>query len=487
MIKKHKLLVQTRPASIQFEKKIDVLSKLIRTILNKRSSAYPLALPTIVLSAMFASPVAYAVPGDADNDGIPDVVEADADINNDGIPDGPYVATTFLTEDFGTGVGRVTSPYTDYIFKASGGIYDGEYAVMTPATQSWFFWMNYNLAITEDRTPGDVDGRWFWVNGDYAPGEFYRRAITGLTAGGTYLFSGWAIDTQHTTTNNPNVRFEIKDAADVTLDSENVAVDLENTWTEGKLLFKSPDGLDVDLVMRNNAPGGNGNDLAIDDILFEVIYPDTDGDGIPDYQDNDSDGDGIPDTAELAVDTDGDGTPDYQDLDSDGDGIPDSVEGNADSDGDGIPDFQDTDSDGDGIPDALEAGATPGAPADTDGDGIPDYIDPDSDGDGINDSVEAGANPGAPVDTDGDGTPDYQDTDSDGDGIPDSVEGTADTDGDGVPDFQDTDSDGDGIPDSVEGTVDSDGDGTPDYLDADSDGDGIPDSAEAGSKNARSS
>jgi hypothetical protein len=61
-----------------------------------------------------------------------------------------------------------------------------------------------------------------------------------------------------------------------------------------------------------------------------------------------------------------------------------------DSDGDGIPDYQDQDSDGDGIPDRIEGGdqdlSTP--PRDTDRDGVPDYLDTDSDNDGLFDGEE---------------------------------------------------------------------------------------------------
>merc|ERR1712000_520868 len=84
-------------------------------------------------------------------------------------------------------------------------------------------------------------------------------------------------------------------------------------------------------------------------------------------------GDGIPDEDEGSEDSDGDGTPDYKDEDSDGDGIPDADEGSDDSDGDGIPDYIDEDSDGDGIDDSEEASDPE---ADCDGDGIPDYLDP---------------------------------------------------------------------------------------------------------------
>lgn len=59
----------------------------------------------------------------------------------------------------------------------------------------------------------------------------------------------------------------------------------------------------------------------------------------------------------FATDTDGDGVPDYLDQDSDNDGILDLNEGAGDTDGDGIPDFRDLDSDNDGCFDVIEGGA----------------------------------------------------------------------------------------------------------------------------------
>ncbi len=96
-------------------------------------------------------------------------------------------------------------------------------------------------------------------------------------------------------------------------------------------------------------------------------------------------------------------------VDTDHDGIADQVEGMGDADGDGIPNYLDDDSDGDGIPDSVEARSTdPCAPADTDGDGIPDFLDTDSDNDGLSDSDEVNVYHTDPTktDTDGDGVSD---------------------------------------------------------------------------------
>ncbi len=211
---------------------------------------------------------------------------------------------------------------------------------------------------------------------------------------------------------------------------------------------------------------------------------DTDGDTIPDWQDDDSDNDTIPDQMESgdsdvstpAVDSDGDGIPDYRDSDSDGNGVLDVDEGTMDIDGDGIRDYADPDNDGDTLDDVVELMGNPSRPIDSDGDGIPDYNDFDSDNDTISDRSEQD------LDTDEDGIPDRLDLDTDGDGIPDSEEAgdsdiatePVDTDGDFIPDFRDFDSDNDGLSDAWEAEH-----GT-DPTNSDSDGDGVPDLIEVG-------
>ncbi len=179
---------------------------------------------------------------------------------------------------------------------------------------------------------------------------------------------------------------------------------------------------------------------------------DTDGDGIPDYLDIDSDDDGIPDNVEaqstfgyvppsltdandnglddayenggnvglIPVDTEGDGIPDYVDDDSDDDNVPDQIEGN-DLDQDGIADvtFTGSDKDNDGLDDAYEGSISIDVdvndeidnPAtdllDTDSDGELDFRDPDDDDDGI-----------ATIDEDLDLDGNYANDDSDNDGMP---------------------------------------------------------------------
>ncbi|MFK7813154.1 MAG: gliding motility-associated C-terminal domain-containing protein [Maribacter sp.] len=114
----------------------------------------------------------------------------------------------------------------------------------------------------------------------------------------------------------------------------------------------------------------------------------------------------------VFIDTDGDGIDNETDIDDDGDGILDEVEGNLlDSDGDGILNYLDLDSDNDGISDTVEAQS------------VTMLISPsnqDTNNNGLDDSFEP--NGLVPIDSDGDEVPDYIDIDSDGDGLLDSSE-----------------------------------------------------------------
>ncbi len=110
------------------------------------------------------------------------------------------------------------------------------------------------------------------------------------------------------------------------------------------------------------------NDLASDD--------DADGDGILNIDEGmDPDEAANPDS-ETHQDTDGDGTPDYLDQDDDGDNVSTRTEININAENE-AEDF----------PDAA-GNPTP----DTDGDGIPDYLDEDDDGDGVLTKYEVNEN-----------------------------------------------------------------------------------------------
>jgi large repetitive protein len=256
------------------------------------------------------------------------------------------------------------------------------------------------------------------------------------------------------------------------------------------------------------------------------LFPNFDGDALPDCIDTDDDGDNDPDSTDcndfdptissLAIE-------ECDNVDSDCDG--DFVDGFSDFDGDQTPDCVDADDDGDGDPDSSDCndidptvytGALEFCDAidsdcdgdiiesftNTDGDQQPDCIDTDDDGDGdldLNDCApfDASIYHGAveacdAIDSDCDGDlvdlfpnldqdlePDCIDNDDDGDGDIDTSD-CAPRDASvyaGALESCDTiDSDCDGS--VVDEFLDSDLDLEPDCVDTDDDNDGDPDSSD---------
>ena len=114
-------------------------------------------------------------------------------------------------------------------------------------------------------------------------------------------------------------------------------------------------------------------------------YPDKDGNGVPDCQDDDIDGDGDPNTSDCAPEN----PAIFHNAVEQCNGIDDNCsatidEGFPDTDKDGVADCLDTDDDGDGVPDATDnCPLVANAPQkDLDKDGLGDLCDPDIDGDG---------------------------------------------------------------------------------------------------------
>jgi clumping factor A len=205
---------------------------------------------------------------------------------------------------------------------------------------------------------------------------------------------------------------------------------------------------------------------------------------------DDTDGDGIPDEEEEEIGTD------PEDADSDDDGVPDGDEPSydQDSDGDGLINALDPDSDDDGLLDGTELGldcsggdtdvgagnCTPDA---DEGETVTNPLDADTDGGGVRDGSEDSNLNGAidagetnPTTGNGADDGDAANEDSDGDGLSDDLEETLGT------DPNDGDSDDDGASDGEEHnpSLDTDGDGLNNPLDPDSDDDALFDGTEMG-------
>jgi hypothetical protein len=447
---------------------------------------------------------------DSDGDGVYDNFDIDDD--NDGILDateevncnssnGHKVDYKFLNETFGTGVrtSNFTAAYnatTTYCYEdgnvgvnttecpsqSSKILDDGEYCVVSKITGTVasdpdnihgdLAW--YNGA---DHTPGDTDGRMAVFNASFAPGVFYETTITGILSNLPITYSFWALNIMAQSTFPgsilPNITVEFYDLSNNLLTSFNTGdiarcsgSTTDNTCAQGvwKQYTTSVNLGNVNaftIRFKNNAPGGGGNDLALDDILISQTLCDLDNDGVADMFDLDADNDGIEDVIEAGLGnlSNAKGKIDPTSwVDSNGNGLHDSAESvsalpASDSDGDGIPNYIDLDSDNDSLFDLDESGAgnTNAISGYENGDG-------DINGDGVGDGPESET---------------FRSKDINGDGITEGF-------GDGILDIYDYGTGvnqygnlGQGIATANPSTTylkDTDNDGVPDYLDITSNG-----------------
>ncbi len=361
---------------------------------------------------------------DSDGDGIND--DCDLDDDNDGILDTDECVSRpvySFVENFGTGTGRNSTPYTTYNYETSNRILDGSYGVDDNPADGYYTWHS-----GEDHTPGDVNGQMLLVNSSYTAGEFYRRNNIAVDANATYQLEAFFANLLKKDVCNPdipiNIKFQIEDSSNGVVlasgDTGNYPGTVTMEWDSFALSFTTTTTTPaVNLVLINNGAGGCGNDLAIDDISFykNSCNTDVDNDGIPNQLDLDSDGDGCPDALE--------GGGSYTNANLQNSSMPggngNSAEGlvtqnlgttvdtNAASPTYGVPivspattatnqtvgSSQDAAVESEECIDCGEGASTDGTPtaSDSDGDGVNDVCDLDDDNDGILDTDEVVCEP----------------------------------------------------------------------------------------------
>ncbi|RZP15634.1 MAG: hypothetical protein EVA38_03200, partial [Flavobacteriales bacterium] len=191
--------------------------------------------------------------------------------------EGSVEDTAFL-EDFGTGLGRVVSPFTNYIFNLATQLNAGEYAVTNNSTGLNTGWHQ----AMEDYTSGDIDGRMIVFDATDAVDELYRREIT-VAANTDYSFE-FVMTTMYDTDSgicpgtgiDSRVVYEIEDATGTVIATNstgNVVNESNPNWINYSLTFNSGPNTSIQIVLNNDITGVCGNDLAIDDI--RVIIQET--------------------------------------------------------------------------------------------------------------------------------------------------------------------------------------------------------------------
>ncbi|HYF31565.1 MAG TPA: gliding motility-associated C-terminal domain-containing protein [Chitinophagaceae bacterium] len=168
---------------------------------------------------------------------------------------------------------------TNYTFVSGDCPNDGFYTVRNSTSgcfgSSWY-------SVVEDHTAGDANGYFMLVNASFNPGDFYVDTVRGLCANTTYEFAAWILNVLRPSACgsngiDPNLTFRIETTTGsvlATYSSGNLTEDALPTWKQYGLFFTMPaSATSVVVRITNNAPGGCGNDLALDDITFRPCGP----------------------------------------------------------------------------------------------------------------------------------------------------------------------------------------------------------------------
>lgn len=189
-----------------------------------------------------------------------------------------------VNETFGAGSNFGGAlPYTSMFYVSSFCPDDGSYTIANSTADpnlggschtSWH-------TVTHDHT-GDPNGYFMFINASFAKSVFYTQPINlQLCQKTTYEFSAYVLNLIKLSASNdqtiqPDIKFTIK-APDGTIlkSSENIVPPTADPeWQKFSLFFTTPANVNSVIVeLSNEAPGGNGNDLLLDDIQFRACGP----------------------------------------------------------------------------------------------------------------------------------------------------------------------------------------------------------------------
>jgi len=151
---------------------------------------------------------------------------------------------------------------------------DGTYTITSKTNNCYTGdWLNINTDHT-----GNLNGYFMLINASVQPSDFYVQTVSGLCPSTSYQFAAWILNmAAHSGEGFPNITFNIEGTDGTVLKSYQTG-DVPQTnpasWNQYAFYFTTPPGVSsVVLRMRNNAPGGYGNDLGIDDITFRTSGP----------------------------------------------------------------------------------------------------------------------------------------------------------------------------------------------------------------------
>lgn len=185
----------------------------------------------------------------------------------------PIVNITFGQ---GSGPGPALAPgITNLSWIGNSCPSDGQYTITNYTSSCWGgTW----VTVPQDHT-GNTKGYFMLINASYTPSDFYVQRIDGLCGGTSYQFAAWVMNMGINPSQiRPNITFRIEKTDGTVLQTYDTG-DIPLTggyanWNQYAFYFNTPIGVSsVVIRMTNNAPGGLGNDLALDDITFRAAGP----------------------------------------------------------------------------------------------------------------------------------------------------------------------------------------------------------------------
>lgn len=189
------------------------------------------------------------------------------------ICDGNLGENIFTEGDFGSGTANILSPDPQiapgYTYEFDPPPNDGTYTI-TNNTTNWG-WFAANSWDDIGDNSSDPNGYMMVVNASYDPGLFYRQQVDGLCENTLYVFSA---DVYNLILDLGKIRPNLSFLIDGVVVFGTGDIPENKQWnTYGFTFTTAPGQTSVILALQNNAPGGSGNDLALDNITFRPCGP----------------------------------------------------------------------------------------------------------------------------------------------------------------------------------------------------------------------
>lgn len=191
--------------------------------------------------------------------------KANAQLCNGSLGD-PVVNVTFgFGSNFGPALSAAT---TNYQYVTNACPVNGFYTLLNQGIDC-----NYGWHILPRDHTGNANGYFMLIDAAFDPGDFYLDTVKNLCANTTYEFAAWMLNMKFVTQGTrPNITFNIETITGQVLQTYNsgdIPVEQAINWKQYGFYFTTPQNISsVVLRILNNAAGGDGNDLALDDITF---------------------------------------------------------------------------------------------------------------------------------------------------------------------------------------------------------------------------